>query len=216
MIPKSKGRFACAFEEIMASLWSSYARSRCALYLSGISSSCNPDGTLTFKCGWIWKGIRCCNMARQLYHQLCAFKAWVSICGCCKFLFYVGIHCKIQLNGMCTDSVLITDLNSAVFSQMSLTSEPLCEDFHLHLQLTQKKSTLQFKALDQVLQTINRETGEKQALTYKCADIDRIIPTIMGVSKVSLGSLIPSSQWFSLYIYEVHTNYPQNCYHLLK
>lgn len=55
---------------------------------------------------------------------------------------------------------------------------------YFFLQLTQKKSSLQFKALDQVLQTINKETGEKQALTYKCADIDRIIPTIMGVSKV--------------------------------
>ena len=37
----------------------------------------------------------------------------------------------------------------------------------------QKKSTMQFKALDNVLQTINRESGQKEALSYRCADIDR-------------------------------------------
>ena len=53
------------------------------------------------------------------------------------------------------------------------------------LQLTQKKTTLQFKALDQTLQTVNRESGQKEALTYRCADMDRIVPSLMGVSKVS-------------------------------
>ena len=52
------------------------------------------------------------------------------------------------------------------------------------LQLTQKKTTLQFKALDQTLQTVNRESGQKEALTYRCADMDRIVPSLMGVSKV--------------------------------
>ncbi len=52
------------------------------------------------------------------------------------------------------------------------------------MQLTQKKTTLQFKALDQTLQTINRETNQKEALTYRCADMDRIVPSLMGVSKV--------------------------------
>ena len=37
----------------------------------------------------------------------------------------------------------------------------------------QKKSTLQFKALDNVVQTVNRETGQKEALSYRCADIDK-------------------------------------------
>jgi hypothetical protein len=32
---------------------------------------------------------------------------------------------------------------------------------------------MQFKALDNVLQTINRESGQKEALSYRCADIDR-------------------------------------------
>jgi membrane-bound inhibitor of C-type lysozyme len=52
------------------------------------------------------------------------------------------------------------------------------------LQLTQKKTTLQFKALDQTLQTINRETNQKESLTYRCADMDKLVPSLMGVSKV--------------------------------
>ena len=52
------------------------------------------------------------------------------------------------------------------------------------MQLTQKKAALQFKTLDQTLQTFNRDTGQKQALSYRCADIDRIVPSLMGVSKV--------------------------------
>lgn len=32
---------------------------------------------------------------------------------------------------------------------------------------------MQFKALDNVLQTISRDTGQKEALSYRCADIDR-------------------------------------------
>lgn len=51
------------------------------------------------------------------------------------------------------------------------------------LQLTQKKTALQFKALDQTLQTHDKD-GVKQALSYRCADIDRIVPGLMGVSKV--------------------------------
>ena len=56
--------------------------------------------------------------------------------------------------------------------------------WHALVQLTQKKTTLQFKALDQTLQTVNRESNQKEALTYRCADMDRIVPSLMGVSKV--------------------------------
>ena len=42
---------------------------------------------------------------------------------------------------------------------------------------------MEFKALDQVLQTFNKETHEKEAITYRCADMDRIVPSLMGVSK---------------------------------
>jgi DNA repair protein RAD50 len=41
-----------------------------------------------------------------------------------------------------------------------------------------------FKSLDAVVQNYNKETGEKQALTYKCADINTTVPALMGVSKV--------------------------------
>jgi hypothetical protein len=39
---------------------------------------------------------------------------------------------------------------------------------------------MQFKALDNVLQTINRTTGQKEALSYRCADIDRHAPGSWG------------------------------------
>ncbi|KAL4437341.1 hypothetical protein ABPG75_004480 [Micractinium tetrahymenae] len=67
-------------------------------------------------------------------------------------------------------------------------------------QLTQKKSTLQFKALDNVLQTINRETGSKEALSYRCADIDRIVPQLMGVSKAVLENVI--------FVHQEDSNWP--------
>ena len=56
-------------------------------------------------------------------------------------------------------------------------------------QLTQKKAALQFKALDQVIQSFNKDTGAKEALSYRCADADRMIPNIMGVSKVCTACL---------------------------
>ena len=43
----------------------------------------------------------------------------------------------------------------------------------------------QIKTHAQTLQTFNKETGQKPALSYRCADIDRIVPSLMGVSKVS-------------------------------
>lgn len=33
----------------------------------------------------------------------------------------------------------------------------------------------------------NRETGAKEAMTYRCADMDRMVPNLMGVSKVGVG-----------------------------
>ena len=45
----------------------------------------------------------------------------------------------------------------------------------------------QFKSLDAVLQSYNKTTNEKQALTYKCADINTAVPALMGVNKVGEG-----------------------------
>lgn len=67
-------------------------------------------------------------------------------------------------------------------------------------QLTQKKSTMQFKALDNVLQTVNRDTGQKEALSYRCADIDRIVPQLMGVSKAVLENVI--------FVHQEESNWP--------
>lgn len=61
---------------------------------------------------------------------------------------------------------------------------PLFALLHIPPQLTQKKSTMQFKSLDAALTAPNRDTGERQTLTYRCADLDRMVPTLMGVSKV--------------------------------
>ncbi|RXI00562.1 hypothetical protein DVH24_000796 [Malus domestica] len=57
-------------------------------------------------------------------------------------------------------------------------------------QLTQKASKMEFKAIDSVLQTINPHTGEKVCLSYRCADMDREIPSLMGVSKAILENVI--------------------------
>ena len=57
-------------------------------------------------------------------------------------------------------------------------------------QLTQKKAVMQFKTLDSVLQTYHAATGEKSAVTYRCADMDRLVPGLMGVSKAVLENVI--------------------------
>ncbi|KAK9817777.1 hypothetical protein WJX72_002045 [[Myrmecia] bisecta] len=75
-------------------------------------------------------------------------------------------------------------------------------------QLTQKKTALQFKALDQTLQTFNKDTGQKEALSYRCADIDRIVPTLMGVSKAILENVI--------FVHQEDSNWPLSEGQVLK
>ncbi|XP_051127899.1 DNA repair protein RAD50 [Andrographis paniculata] len=57
-------------------------------------------------------------------------------------------------------------------------------------QLTQKATKMEYKAIESVLQTINPQTGEKVCLSYRCADMDREIPSLMGVSKSILENVI--------------------------
>lgn len=57
-------------------------------------------------------------------------------------------------------------------------------------QLTQKGAKLEYKAIESVLQTINPHTGEKVCLSYRCADMDREVPALMGVSKAILENVI--------------------------
>ncbi|KAK9807149.1 hypothetical protein WJX73_000402 [Symbiochloris irregularis] len=66
-------------------------------------------------------------------------------------------------------------------------------------QLTQKKTALQFKAIDQTLQT-HDQNGVKEALSYRCADIDRIIPGVMGVSKAILENVV--------FVHQEDSNWP--------
>jgi DNA repair protein RAD50 len=56
------------------------------------------------------------------------------------------------------------------------------------LQLTQLKKSMRFKALDAVIQTIHK--GQKQSLTQRCAEVDNMIPQLMGVKKAVLDNVI--------------------------
>lgn len=59
------------------------------------------------------------------------------------------------------------------------------------LQVTRRKGgALTFKSLEAALQTIDRATNDKRAITMRCTDIDRAVPTMMGVSKAILESVI--------------------------
>ncbi|MCO5591935.1 hypothetical protein L7F22_045928 [Adiantum nelumboides] len=57
-------------------------------------------------------------------------------------------------------------------------------------QLTQKGTKLEYKAIESVLQTIDPLSGEKVCLSYRCADMDREVPALMGVSKAILENVI--------------------------
>lgn len=59
---------------------------------------------------------------------------------------------------------------------------------------------MQFKALDNVLQTKNRNTGDVEAVTYRCADIDRMVPSLMGVTKAILDNVI--------FVHQEESNWP--------
>ncbi|KAK3154145.1 hypothetical protein QOZ80_2BG0186760 [Eleusine coracana subsp. coracana] len=67
-------------------------------------------------------------------------------------------------------------------------------------QLTQKASKMEFKAIESVLQTINPHSGEKVCLSYRCADMDREIPALMGVSKAVLENVI--------FVHQDESNWP--------
>jgi len=69
-----------------------------------------------------------------------------------------------------------------------------------YFQLTQARSKLQYKALDQTIQTINKETREKEAVSHRCVDMDRIVPTLMGVSKAILENVI--------FVHQEESNWP--------
>ena len=51
------------------------------------------------------------------------------------------------------------------------------------MEVSQKKNSASFKALDGTIRTVNRETGERVTLSHKCTELDNSIPTYLGVSK---------------------------------
>eukprot|EP00752_Nemacystus_decipiens_P005268 g4778.t1 len=56
-------------------------------------------------------------------------------------------------------------------------------------QLTQKRKTLQFKALDGVIRTKN-DSGQSVSINHKCTEMDKHIPLRLGVSKAILENVV--------------------------
>ncbi|GLE10451.1 hypothetical protein PINS_up022573 [Pythium insidiosum] len=56
-------------------------------------------------------------------------------------------------------------------------------------QLQQHKAKPTFKALDGVIRMVN-DLGEKVSMSHKCAELDRHIPELLGVSKAILESVM--------------------------
>jgi DNA repair protein RAD50 len=58
------------------------------------------------------------------------------------------------------------------------------------MEVTQKKTTLQFKQLDGVLRMMDQETGQRVSLSHKCSELDKQLPGLLGVSKAVLEHVI--------------------------
>ena len=53
------------------------------------------------------------------------------------------------------------------------------------MEVTQKKTTASFKALDGTIRTVNKETGERVTMCHNCTELDKSVPM---VSRVVLSS----------------------------
>lgn len=96
-----------------------------------------------------------------------------------------GIDVAVPALGRCSAGPAACVLaRSRASLQRAQTRAPARPRFRIDPQLSQKKAALQFKTLDSVMQTYNKTTGAKEAITYRCADMDRMVPHMMGVSKV--------------------------------
>jgi DNA repair protein RAD50 len=58
------------------------------------------------------------------------------------------------------------------------------------MELTQKKTTQTFKQLDGVLRMMDPETGERVSLSHKCTELDKQLPSLLGVSKPILEHVV--------------------------
>ena len=76
-------------------------------------------------------------------------------------------------------------------------------------QLTQKSGgKLEKKDLDQVIQTLDAQTGEKVSVSKKCADINATVPDMMGVSKAILENVV--------FVHQEDSNWPLGDAAMLK
>ncbi|KAL7541621.1 hypothetical protein ACHAXR_011068 [Thalassiosira sp. AJA248-18] len=58
------------------------------------------------------------------------------------------------------------------------------------MEVTQKKTTASFKALDGTIRTVDKETGERVTMSHKCSELDKNIPYFLGVSKSILEHVV--------------------------
>jgi DNA repair protein RAD50 len=58
------------------------------------------------------------------------------------------------------------------------------------MEVSQKKAAMTFKALDGVLRTTNPDTGERISMSHKCAEMDRQLPLLLGVSRPILEHVV--------------------------
>ena len=49
------------------------------------------------------------------------------------------------------------------------------------MEVTQKKTTASFKALDGTIRTVNKETGERVTMSHKCTELDKSVPMVSRV-----------------------------------
>ena len=64
--------------------------------------------------------------------------------------------------------------------------------------LTQKPNKKEYKAFEAALVTLDGN-GQKQAMSYKCADLNKLLPELMGVSAAVLESVVFVHQEHSLW-----------------
>lgn len=97
-------------------------------------------------------------------------------------------HCSGQSlvnDPMMTDS---TGVKAHIKLRFQNQSDQTCVAVR-SLQVLKKKSKLEFKALEGVLRTTNKD-GEKVSISMKCSDIDRIIPENLGISPAIIENVI--------------------------
>jgi len=58
------------------------------------------------------------------------------------------------------------------------------------MEVSQKKTTASFKQLDGALRTFDVTTGKKVTLSHKCGELDKQLPTLLGISKAILDHVL--------------------------